>query len=311
MSMWWVLSILSIGFVAQAEPTIVVRPHTQLSQSKTILLQDVAEFFDVDSKVSDVLGRIQLADGMMGGGRLEFSGATISELLRSHKIWHSQPRPSFTIPSKVVVENVGDKITEARVRMELTTRWQSQCGCRIELSELVMPRIEPWVAGTEWELRMPSQPERGSFTLAIELKNNGARKTLWLRGRAAHYKVAAVAKRQIQIGERLQPEDFRMTEREITFARDAVAEAEDCVGRRARIGIAANEILFAGALEREKALRRGDLVRLALSESGWEVVLTGVAEQDGFVGDSVKIRNAKSNQIVVATVVGRGEVRAE
>ena len=311
MSAWWVLAILAAGLTAKAEPAIVVRPHTQMSQAKTILLQDVAEFFDVDSKVSAVLGTIRLSDGVAAGGRLEFSGTTISELLRNHKLWQSNVRPAFTIPSRVIVENVGDKISELRVRTELTNRWQNQCACRVELSELMMPKVEPWIAGTEWELRMPSQPERGSFTLAIELKNAGQRRTLWLRGRATHYKVAPVAKRQINIGDRIQPEDYRMTEREVTFARDAVPDGSDLAGRRARISINANEILFAGSLEREKALRRGDQVKLALSESGWEVILMGVAEQDGFIGDSVKIRNVKSNQVVVATVVARGEVRAE
>lgn len=311
MSAWWALAILAAGLTAKAEPTIVVRPHTQMSQAKAIMLQDVAEFFDVDTKVSGILGSIRLADGVAVGERLEFSGTTISELLRNHKLWVSNARPTFTIPSKVIVENVGDKISEARVRMELLNRWQNQCNCRVEVSELMMPKTEPWVMGTEWSLRMPSEPARGSFTIAIELKKDGNSRTLWLRGRAAHYKVAPVAKRQINLGERIQPEDYMMTEREITFARDSVPEAADLIGRRARLSIAANSVLYSGQLEREKALRRGDQVKLALSETGWEVILMGIAEQDGFIGDSVKIRNVKSNQVVVATVVGRGEVRAE
>lgn len=311
MSAWWALAILAASLTARAESTIVVRPHTQMSQAKAIVLQDVAEFFDVDTNVSSILGAIRLADGVAVGERLEFSGTTISELLRNHKLWQSKSRPAFTIPSKVIVENVGDKISEARVRMELTNKWQTQCACRVELSELVMPMVEPWKPGTEWELRMPPTPARGTFTMAIELKNEGHSRTLWLRGRATHYKVTPVAKRQINMGDRIQPDDFYVTEREVTFARDAVPSENEMVGRRARISINANDILFIGNLEREKALRKGDQVKLALGESTWEVILMGVAEQDGFIGDSVKIRNMKSNQVVVAKVTGRGEVRAE
>ncbi|MGE3385756.1 MAG: flagellar basal body P-ring formation chaperone FlgA, partial [Bdellovibrionales bacterium] len=262
-------------------------------------------------KVSSILGGIRLADGLANGERLEFSGSTISQLLRNHKLWQANVKPTFTIPSRVVVENVGDKISEARVRMELISRWQSQCACRIELSELSMPKVEPWVAGTEWQLRMPAQPARGTFTVAIEMRNASGLRTVWLRGRATHYKLSPVAKRQINIGDRIQPEDYSLSEREITFARDAVPDAIDLIGRRARMGIAANDILFAGMLERERALKRGDQVKLALGEGDWEVAMTGIAEQDGFIGDTVKIRNPKSNQVVVATVIGRGEVRAE
>ncbi|MGE3386587.1 MAG: hypothetical protein AB7K41_07665, partial [Bdellovibrionales bacterium] len=89
MSAWWALAILLASMTAKAEPAIVVRPHTQMVQSKAILLQDLAEFFDVDRKVSSILGGIRLADGLANGERLEFSGSTISQLLRNHKLWQA------------------------------------------------------------------------------------------------------------------------------------------------------------------------------------------------------------------------------
>lgn len=311
MSSWWILAILLAALKAGAEPAIVVRPHTQVVQNKSIELQDVAEFFEVESNVSSKIGKIKLAEGLSTGERIEFSGTTISTLLRNHRLWSSQKRPAFTIPSRVIVENVGDQITEARVRMELMQRWQSQCGCRIELSELSLPKMEPWLPGTQWQLRFPPQPARGSFTMSLELSHQGTQKTLWLQGRATHFKMSPVARRQINIGERIQPEDYQMAEREVTFSRDAIPSESDLVGRKAKVGIAAQDILLMGQLEREKALRRGDQVKLALSEGPWEITMMGVAEQDGFIGDTVKVRNPKSNQVVVATITGRGEVKAE
>lgn len=312
MSAWWAIAILMAAMTAKAEPTIVVRPNTQLSEVKPILLLDVAEFSGLDAATVTEVGQMKLAEGPKVGEHIEFSGAAISMLLRSHKIWQTTTRPVFTIPSRVVVENLGAQLTEAQVRMEIIQRWQTQCACRIELSELSLPRLK-LTDGMAWQLRFPSEPARGSFNIALELKNakDDPAQTLWIRGRANHFRNVPVAKRQLALGERVQPEDFQFVDREVTFARDAVPAEQEIVGRKLRQSVAANDILFSGLLERERALRRGDQVKMSIGEEEWEVALVGVAEQDGFIGDMVKVRNSRSNQLVTAVVTGRGEVKVQ
>lgn len=313
MSAWWALAILAATLVARAESAIVVRPHTHLSQTKAVHLQSVAEFFEIDPAVARALGEVKLADGPREGERLEFSGAEISSILRAQKAWAKlDPKPAITIPSQVIVENIGDQVTEAQVRMELIRSWQVLCSCRVQIDSMMMPKIGAWAPGMRWRLKLRSDLVRGSFTVPLEITAAGGElKTFWVKGQVAHFKLSPVATRQLNFGERVQPEDFQMAERDITFARDAVPAETDVVGRKIRQSIPANEILYAGFLEREKALKRGDLVRMTIIESGWEVVMMGVAEQDASIGDMVKIRNSKSNQVVVATVTGRGEVKIQ
>ncbi len=313
MSAWWALAILAASLAAKAEPAIVVRPHTHLSQTKAVLLQSVAEFFDIDQATAKALGEVKLADGPQEGDRLEFSGQEISSILRSQKAWAKlNPKPAITIPSNVIVENIGDKVTEAQVRMELIRTWQTQCTCRVQIDSLMMPKIANWAPGTQWRLKLRSDPVRGSFTVPLEITEAGGElKTLWVKGQVSYFKKSPVAKRQLNFGVRVQPEDFQMTERDITFARDAVPEEAEVIGRKLRQSISANDVLYSGFLEKEKALKRGDLVRMTIIESGWEVVMMGIAESDASIGDNVKIRNSKSNQVVVATVTGRGEVKIQ
>lgn len=313
MSVWWVLPILAACMVAKAEPAVVVRPHTHLSQTKVVRLQSIAEFFEVDQATARALGDVKLANGPLEGERMEFSGAQISSILRAQKSWAKlDPKPAITIPSRVVVENIGDQVTEAQVRMELTNRWQSQCACRVQIDSLVMPKIHNWKAKSQWQLKPRSDLTRGSFNVPLEITSaTGETQTLWVKGQVSYFKTVPVARRQLNFGERVQPDDVLFTERDVTFARDAVPGENEVVGRKIRMAVAANDIIFAGGLEKEKALKRGDIVRMMVSEDGWEVMLTGIAEHDAFVGDSVKVRNTKSNQVVVATVVGRGEVKIE
>lgn len=307
------LSILIFSFVALAEPAIVVRPLTQVAQSKSITMSDVAEFHDISEATAAEVGQMKLAEGPKAGEHIEFSGSSISTLLRDHKVWRATGKPTFTIPSRVVIENIGSQPTEAQVRMELIQKWQTQCDCRVELTEISMPKVDKWQDGMNWRIRFPSEAARGSFTVALELRNREdvTIQTLWVRGQANHFRSVPVAKRQLNIGERVQPDDYQFTDREITFARDAVPDPQEIVGRRLRQSVAANGILFAGLLERERALRRGDQVKLSIGEDDWEIAMVGVAEQDGFVGDMVKVRNSRSNQMITAVVTGRGEVKVQ
>lgn len=313
MSAWWALAVLFASLIANAESTIVIRPLTQLTQGKAILLSDVAEFHEVDKDLVTQIGAIKLAEGPQAGDKIEFSGSAISAALRSHKVWSAmEVRPNVVIPSKIFVENLGQQISEAALRLEIIEKWQTQCGCRIELSEMSIPKIPRLTDAAKWHLRFPAAPAKGSFNMALELNNTMTNtQTLWLRGRVAHFKSAPVTKRQMQYGERIQPEDFEVEERDVTFARDAIPDVNYLVGRKVRQSVAANEILFIGNLEPEKALKRGDQVKMSVGEESWEVILMGVAEQDGVIGDTVKIRNPQSNQIVSAVVTGRGEVKIQ
>lgn len=313
MSAWWALAVLIASLAANAESTIIVRPLTQLTQTKAIFLSDVADFHGVEKSLITQLGSIKLAEGPQAGDKIEFSGSAISAALRAHRAWSSMTiRPNVVIPSKIYVENLGEQISEAALRMEIIERWQGQCACRIELSELSLPKMPRLKVATKWRIRFPAMPAKGSFNLALELIDGDSNaQTLWLRGRVAHFKSAPVTTRQMQFGERVQPSDYSIQERDVTFARDSIPDENQLVGRKIRQAVPANEILFVGNLELEKALRRGDQVKMSVGEESWEVVLMGVAEQDGVIGDTVKIRNPQSNQIVSAVVTGRGEVKIQ
>jgi flagellar basal body P-ring formation protein FlgA len=298
---------------ANAAAQIRIRPMTQLSQSKMIYLGDIADFEELSPAVARELSLVKLAAGPNPGEKIQFTGAEISSIIRSRPILSQRlDKPEVQIPSRITVENVGDRPTEAQLRIEIVEHWSKLCGCRIQIDELLIPKVTTWEPGARWQIRFGTEVARGSFNLGLEIKSaDKPDRLVWIRGRVSHYKSVPVSQRMLNQGERVQPQDFIMTEREVTFARDLVPGADDIVGRRLRQSLAANDILFTGNLEREKALKRGDSVRVQFSNSGWEVSLMAVADQDGFIGDTVKVRNVKSNQTLMAKVIGQGEVKAE
>jgi flagellar basal body P-ring formation protein FlgA len=55
-------------------------------------------------------------------------------------------------------------------------------------------------------------------------------------------------------------------------------------------------------------VERGQLVYLLLEDEGLNVKMTGVAQDDGGMGDRVRIQNQESKKIVSAVVVGNARV---
>jgi flagella basal body P-ring formation protein FlgA len=117
-----------------------------------------------------------------------------------------------------------------------------------------------------------------------------------------------VAKRIVNIGERVLASDFTWEYRDTSFAIDGIPLAEELNGKRMKQGLRANEVLFRGMLEKERAIRRGDLVQLRSSEGAWEVTMSVVAQQDAFVGDVIGLKNPKTNTMLMGQVTGQGEV---
>ena len=75
-----------------------------------------------------------------------------------------------------------------------------------------------------------------------------------------------------------------------------------------------NRTIMAGDIIRERHLRKAKLVRrkdpvtMVSTSSSIEIITSGIAMQDGYYGQSVKVKNTESGRNVVGTVIGRGKV---
>ena len=97
---------------------------------------------------------------------------------------------------------------------------------------------------------------------------------------------------------------------------DAAIPPEEGAARSARevVGLAANRTLLPGrpiplaAVAPPRRLRAGSAVRMIYRDGGLEITAVGDALQDGFVGESVKLRNEDSGVTVTGRVRADGAV---
>lgn len=291
---------------------IVVRPYTALTaQDKVVTLDKIAEIRHFSEIERSQLGSIKLADAPSSGESRVFTPQAITEAIQAINV-NNKFTHELKLPSKIVVEMPEEVISRSVVENRLTQQWKKQCEeCEFRIVRLSVPQIK-LTTGDQWNVQIPAERPRGSFTMPIEVTRlQGEPQTYWLKGQVAVYREVMVTKRTINMGERLQESDYEAQMRDVTFVTDGIVGAEDIIGKRFKQSLTANAMILMGHMEREKALRRGEVVKVQSTEDNFEIYMSGVAEQDGFIGDTVNVRNPKTNQVVSARVVAKGEVQVQ
>ncbi len=126
------------------------------------------------------------------------------------------------------------------------------------------------------------------------------------------YRSVLVAVAPIGRGAAAAPEQFSVERREAAADGDTVvASVESVRGMRLRRSFSAGETVHPSDLEPLPVIRRGDKVMATLGLGGITVTVSGIALDDGAVGQRVAIKNDRSGRRLQATVMGPGSVRIE
>lgn len=208
-------------------------------------------------------------------------------------------------PIKMIIERVSKNYSEESVREALLDSWQRLCAnCRLSIEQLSIPILaSPEVA---WSLGSLNKLPKGSFSVPITI---ASKQTLWVSGVLKNEQLVPVTKRSMSAGERFSDQDTKMEWREISFYLDSSPSESDMLGKRLRQNLRVGDVVLSNMLEREKAVLRGEPVQIVVKQDGWSVTMLATSEQDGFIGDRIRLKNSKSNKEIMATITGKAEAQ--
>lgn len=296
----------------ELEPIMTVKSSVVVDTDDEISLADVSEMQNATPAILELAKAFKLCNAPSAGERRTFSARAMSELLRSFQgeLERKQLHVRFVLPHNVIVERSKLALNVENIREILLTAWSKSCaGCKLVISDLRLPLYGNGEFST-WTVQVKDQLPKGSFSVPIRISRVNIKEPeiFWLQGRLDVLRQVPVANRAIYFGERVTEADFRFEYRDVTFAHDSAPGAHELVGQRIRSPLRVNDVIWRSSVEREKALVRGAPVRVRLSDDAFNVSLDGKAEQDGYMGDTVSVRNLKSQKVISATVTGKGEV---
>lgn len=307
---WMGFIILVASFAAHAEEMVRVKSHIVVAPTSSVNLSQLLDLHGVSSEFKKSVQLISLTVAPEQGERLEISGSAVTSLLRevvaAEKV-RTGDNVRILVPNQIVVDTVKRAIDEKMVRDELLLAWKPLCtDCELEIRNLSVPKVENIV---DWTLKLKPELPKGSFSIPVEITREGAAPLqAWISGLSRVQKKVPVAKRLLSIGERISAQDIGLESVDVTYSIDGSPTLEDLIGRKLRRAVRAADPIWSSYIEREVALRRGDSVRVTSAEGIWEVSMNAVADKDAYVGDTIMLKNPRTNKTLTGVVAAQGEV---
>jgi len=308
--MKWLLLFTFLGSAVQAAEVLRVRPYLVVSPGHEVKLAELVDKEGVSTELMLKLQDVSISTAPAYGEKQELANASLTAALRpfvQEERSRSKKNLMLIIPKTVTIDTVKRALNPAMVQDELLQAWKPLCSsCKLEIEGLSLPRVE---GVRDWTLKIKAELPRGSFSIPVDLiREDNSTTPAWISGRLITKKRVPVAKHLLNINDPVLPKDIAWEYRDTSFAIDGTPTAEDMVGMRMKQSLRNDEILWKNMLEREKVIRRGELVQVKSGQRGWEITMSVIAQQDAFMGDVVSLKNPKTGNVLMGTVVAQGEV---
>tara|TARA_B110001454_G_scaffold219200_1_gene251781 strand:+ start:2800 stop:3669 length:870 start_codon:yes stop_codon:yes gene_type:complete len=282
--------ILAMPFLLQAETEVSLLADVEVSTKSEYSLYDLVTFKQGTSEDLDGLKKI------------------IVPFLNKKAILAAIKESG--LKAKVIFENTfkvttTNQINRNELQRKITNHLTAQCNeCIFEIQIYKLPFVnEPNMNFRDSDFEV----SRGSFMLPLwgQTKVNKSYAT----GSWRTFKKVALTNKWMAQGQRLTKEDLKEELKEVTFLNNKLIEIKDLVGKQLMRATPANTIVTRDILVVEKMVKKGDTVRLMVSDGPFEIEIKAQAESDGQEGDSIKVKaNQKS---IMAKVVSKDKVVSE
>lgn len=308
--MRWLLVLFSLSTMSRAEELVRVKSHVVVPPHSQVAMVQLLDLAGVSSEFVEQVRDLEIATAPAKGERLQITNAAITSLLRpaiAAEKERAKTNVRVQVPNQIVIDTVKRRLEAADVREELLQSWRPLCSdCDLEIRNLTVPRVDNLV---DWSLKLRPEMPRGTFSIPVEITREGTGPLpAWINGQLLVKKKVPVATRFLNSGERLQESDIAMERVDVTYATDGLATPSDLIGKKLRQSVRVKDPLWSRLIEPEKAVRRGELVRVSAGNRTWEVAIQMVAEQDAMIGETISLKNPRTQKILMGQVVAQGEV---
>ncbi|MFN7906309.1 MAG: flagellar basal body P-ring formation chaperone FlgA [Pseudobdellovibrionaceae bacterium] len=225
----------------------------------------------------------------------------VVELLKKNSEFNSE-KYHLKIPQKVVIQVFTEKILAIEVERKIKSHLNALCNdCRFRISLSKMPAVK----SAQWEIDFSNLKERGSFLLSIVGEGS------WVSGFVKTEKPVLVAQKDIQAGENLQAKDFSLEFIDITYLKDYLIK-KDLIENTMAVGnISAFSPLTTRQMKRKPDVIRGQQVQVFTGDAQLEISAMGISEQEGIVGEVIRLKLVSNQKQITAEVIQKGIVKIQ
>lgn len=302
--------ILSFSINALARPEIMIPSSVEISQREILRLGDIAVVSGFQEEHIGHLDSIVIRDdsrALLLSQKLEAQEIlnALREGLKNNETL-KKLNPLFKVPSQVAVSFSSSAISRQEAERRILNTLRAKCHqCEFQVSV----HGTPVPSGKQWFMDMSGLSTKGGFLVPV--KDGTNQQTKWISGTIRVSKLTPVTTRMILQGEKLKSEDVRMEMTDVTFAKDSGLQSGEIDGKLAARMLPVGTPLWASDLKQEPAAKRGQIVKALLGDSTFEVSVYVEAQENGFIGDQIKVKNLETKKILSGTIEEKGVVRLQ
>lgn len=304
----YILLLSLFSSIVWAAPEVTVPSEIEISQKRALYVGDIVEVKNGSLELIQALEDMKIredARDLLISQKLSPSEVTAAfrKSLSSLK-QNSGDRPIIKVPTEIKIHFSKSAISTEEVKRKLQNRLYSQCP---ECEFKVMVQSTPVPQSEEWQINYDHAELKGGVLLPLVDGNNRSAKYISANIRVS--KLTPVAKRFVKQGERVTAEDFEFKFSDVTHAKDAPVDTmatEDLIAVK---NIIAGNIAWSGDFRKQAAAQRGQVVKAILGDESFEISTDMVAEENGYVGDTIRLKSVENKKLFSGTVISKGVVR--
>lgn len=224
----------------------------------------------------------------------------------------------FTNAKSVVVTVESTKLTGAEISQKAEEYLSSYLPVadRETTIELVRMPNDQWIPRRRDRIDLDislvdTNKDRGNVELIVSASSDGTRFfkiPVFFKVRV--YEYVAVAKKRIDRKQQLTKRNVFMARKETTNVHGfAFSSIDDLIGKVTTTAIQPNTILTENVVEIPPTIMQGTVVKLFIQTNGFKIVTKGMAQETGYIGDVIKVRNMESKKMLYGEIVDSDKVK--
>jgi flagella basal body P-ring formation protein FlgA len=274
-----------------------------------ITLGDVARL----TPASPQLGKVRLGRSPSAGDSRDFDRPFIARALQRSGV--NLENLSWSGAENVTVTRAGQRISSADIQASIADYVALQRNLLPDVDIRFEPYTEPeHFVAPKGELKVEVVPgadnllNSRSLTLIYRVDGRVVN-NMTIRGRMSAKAAVVVASARIRRGNKIHPGDVNLVRCDITDISEPVFSLADVVGMELGRSVRAGDPIDRRHLQTPVVIERGAFVQIIAERGPMRLEATGIAREDGRLGETIRIRNSSSLKEIHAEVIGTNTVK--
>lgn len=308
--------IMLTAAAGSAEPVRIVLPTHATVDADTILLGEIADIHGADAEQVESLGAVEVGRAPLPGQTLLLHGSQVEMRLRQHRFDADMLHIEATGPVRVLRGHqsvTAEQITKAvHAFIVKHAPWSVEQMTIRPIQYAQSHRVPPGKVAlqvipsrhADWLGAMP-------FRVNIMVDGHAVQRTS-VPAYIEVWQEVVLAAKPLGRNQPITRDDVKIETMNIArIPASAIMRLDQVLGRRANRPIAVNSVLRNDQVDLPPIIRRGDVVQVLAESETLRVTTQAVAQENGGLGETIRVMNMRSRKNIHAQVVDAQTVRVE